>query len=79
MAELLDLDAEVLHTYGSDVTAWLAERAGGRPPRRLLDLGSGTGTGTFALLKRFEEADATALTSPTGCCATCGTTRVSWA
>ncbi|WP_329430277.1 class I SAM-dependent methyltransferase [Streptosporangium sp. NBC_01495] len=61
MAELLDLDAEVLHAYLSDVTAWLKEMTGDRPPRRILDLGSGTGTGTFALLKRFERADATAL------------------
>jgi SAM-dependent methyltransferase len=46
------------------VTAWLAELAelaDGRPPRRILDLGSGTGTGTFALLQRFEEAHVTAL------------------
>jgi SAM-dependent methyltransferase len=61
MAELLDLDAEVLHTYLSDVTAWLEELAGDQPPRRILDLGSGTGTGTFALLRRFERADATTL------------------
>jgi SAM-dependent methyltransferase len=61
MAELLDLDAEVLHTYLSDVTAWLEELAGDQPPHRILDLGSGTGTGTFALLERFGEADATAL------------------
>ncbi|MEV0590666.1 class I SAM-dependent methyltransferase [Nonomuraea cavernae] len=61
MAELLDLDAEVLHTYLSDVTAWLAELTSDRHPRRILDLGSGTGTGTFALLERFPQAAATAL------------------
>jgi SAM-dependent methyltransferase len=61
MAELLDLDAEVLHSYLSDVTAWIHELAGDPPPRRILDLGSGTGTGTFALLGRFERTDAIAL------------------
>jgi SAM-dependent methyltransferase len=61
MAELLDLDAEVLHTYLADVTAWLADLAGNRPVRRILDLGSGTGTGTFALLERLKQACATAL------------------
>ncbi|MEU8679247.1 methyltransferase domain-containing protein [Streptomyces sp. NPDC048560] len=61
MAELLDLDAEVLRTYASDVTAWLAGLTEERPPRRILDLGSGTGTGTLALLERFDEAAATAL------------------
>ena len=30
MAELLDLDAEVLHSYLSEVTAWI-QRAGRRP------------------------------------------------
>ena len=61
MAELLDLDAEVLHSYLSDVTAWIHELAGDPPPRRILDLGSGTGTGTFALLGRFERADVIAV------------------
>ncbi len=61
MAELLDLDAEVLHSYLSEVTAWIHELAADPPPRRILDLGSGTGTGTFALLERFERADAIAL------------------
>lgn len=60
MAELLDLDAEVLHTYLSDVTSWVHELAAGQPPRRILDLGSGTGTGAFALLRRFEAADVVA-------------------
>jgi len=60
MAELLDLDAEVLHSYLSDVTAWVGELAAD-PPRRILDLGSGTGTGTLALIRRFEGADVIAL------------------
>lgn len=61
MAERLDLDAEVLHSYLSDVTAWIHELAGALSPCRILDLGSGTGTGAFALLERFEGADAIAL------------------
>ncbi|WP_328581859.1 class I SAM-dependent methyltransferase [Streptomyces sp. NBC_00370] len=64
MAELLDLDAEVLHAHLTDVTAWLATSAGAAgdiPVRRLLDLGSGTGTGTLALLQRFPDAEAVAV------------------
>ena len=61
MAELLDLDAEVLHSHLSDVTGWLQGQAAGLHPRQILDLGSGTGTGTFALLQRFEDADVMAV------------------
>jgi SAM-dependent methyltransferase len=61
MAVLLDLDAEVLHAYLSEVTAWILELAVGQAPRRILDLGSGTGSGVFALLRRFAAADAIAL------------------
>ncbi|MFI7151245.1 class I SAM-dependent methyltransferase [Nonomuraea sp. NPDC050022] len=61
MTELLDLDAEVLHAYLSEVTAWVHQLAGDPAPSHLLDLGSGTGTGTFALLERFEKAEVTAL------------------
>jgi len=61
MAELLDLDAEVLHDYLSGVTAWLQDLTAHEPPRRILDLGAGTGTGTFALLDRFDGATAVAV------------------
>jgi SAM-dependent methyltransferase len=61
MAEILDLDAEVLHAYLSEVIDWVHELAGDLPRRRILDLGSGTGTGALALVQRFEEAEVIAL------------------
>lgn len=60
MAELLELDAEVLQAYLSELTAWLGELAG-REPRHIVDLGSGTGTGAIALARRFAQADVTAV------------------
>ncbi|MGW5940673.1 class I SAM-dependent methyltransferase [Streptomyces celluloflavus] len=61
MAALLDLDAEVLHAHLSEAAAWLADLTGDVPVRRILDLGCGTGAGTFTLLRRFEEAEALAV------------------
>src|ERR1700744_4768692 len=61
LAALLDLDAEVLGPQLAEATAWLAALAGDRPVRRILDLGCGTGAGTFALLERFPDADVIAV------------------
>ncbi|MFJ7998402.1 class I SAM-dependent methyltransferase [Streptomyces sp. NPDC096310] len=62
-AETLDLDADVLAEHIASVTAWLpVERA----PRHVVDLGCGTGTGTFALLARFPEAEVTAVDASAG-------------
>ncbi|MFE6040714.1 class I SAM-dependent methyltransferase [Streptomyces sp. NPDC056452] len=60
MAELLELDAEVLEGYVSELTAWLGELAV-REPGHIVDLGSGTGTGAIALAQRFAQADVTAV------------------
>lgn len=60
MARLLDLDADLLAGYYGELTGWLAELV--HPsPRRILDVGSGTGAGTVALLRQFDEATVTAL------------------
>jgi len=65
MTELLDLDSEVLHSYLAEVMAWVHELAGepplGESGRRILDLGSGTGTGALALAQRFDDAEVTAV------------------
>ncbi|WP_405821120.1 class I SAM-dependent methyltransferase [Streptomyces sp. NBC_00838] len=57
-AEILDLDAEVLAGHTASITAWLPVEAA---PRHIVDLGSGTGAGTLALLKRFPGAEVTAV------------------
>jgi SAM-dependent methyltransferase len=61
MAELLDLDAEVLSPILSELTGLIRGLTASLPVRRILDLGSGTGTGVFALLRCFAEADAIAV------------------
>ncbi|MBF6215213.1 class I SAM-dependent methyltransferase [Nocardia puris] len=52
-ADILDLDAEVLAEHTAAIIAGLPVTT---EPRRIVDLGSGTGAGTFALLDRFPEA-----------------------
>lgn len=59
LSELLDLDAEVLHEYRTELFAWVHELTG--PRDRIVDLGAGTGTGTFALAAAYPEADITAV------------------
>jgi len=56
--EILDLEAEMLGEHLADVIAWLPVETS---PRRIVDLGCGTGAGTFALLARFPEAEVTAV------------------
>jgi SAM-dependent methyltransferase len=62
-AEILDLDAEVLAEYIASITAWLPVQAS---PRRIVDLGCGTGAGTLALLARFPDACVSAVDSSAG-------------
>ena len=59
LAELLDLDAQVLGAYLPALTAWTAEHAA--DVRTVLDLGAGTGVGSLALAERFPEAQVVAL------------------
>lgn len=55
---ILDLDAEVLAEHLDAITGWLPLRTS---PRRIVDLGAGTGAGTFALLDRFPQAQVVAV------------------
>lgn len=59
LADILDLDAEVLHEHLTEVMNWVHEHAGGAAT--VLDLGAGTGAGTLALARRFPAAEITAV------------------
>lgn len=61
MADLIDLDAEVLHAYLTEVTDWVRHEAGGGKHQRVVDLGCGTGPATIALAQRFEGAEVLAV------------------
>ena len=59
-AIVLDWDAAVLAEVNADIVARLPLPT---PPRTIVDLGCGTGTGTFALLGRFPDAAVIAVDS----------------
>ena len=59
MAEMLDRDAQALKGHLQEILDWIKTLAG--TPERILDVGAGTGTGTFALAHTFPEAKVTAL------------------
>ncbi|NYI98326.1 SAM-dependent methyltransferase [Streptomonospora nanhaiensis] len=58
LAEILDLDAEVLAEHIASIVSSLPLES---EPRHIVDLGCGTGAGTFALLERFPGARVTAV------------------
>ncbi|MCM2386876.1 class I SAM-dependent methyltransferase [Streptomyces albipurpureus] len=60
LADVLDLDAEVLGSYLDEVIEWVAGYAPAAP-RTIADVGAGTGTGLLALARRFQQADLVAI------------------
>ncbi len=60
LADLLDLDAEVLGSYLDEVTEWVG-RLAPDVPRTVVDVGAGTGTGSLALAQRFGAAEVVAI------------------
>jgi SAM-dependent methyltransferase len=61
LAELLDLDAEVLHEQLTELIDRVHGQAGDLSGGRILDLGAGTGAGAIALAQRFTGAEVTAV------------------
>ena len=59
LADLLDLDAEVLTDYHREVITWAGAQAPASP--RIVDLGAGTGAGTLALARHLSAATVTAV------------------
>ncbi|MBB4754767.1 class I SAM-dependent methyltransferase [Actinoplanes lobatus] len=66
LTEMLLLDAEVTAAHLAAFTGRIAELAGEAAVHRVVDLGSGTGTGAFALLRRFPGAVVTAIDTDEG-------------
>lgn len=60
LAELLDLDAKLLGASFDEMIDWVGQTAG-TAPRRILDIGAGTGSGTLALARRFDPAEVVAI------------------
>ena len=59
MAEMLDLDADVLADHHAEVIAWAGTLVPARS--RIVDLGAGTGTGALALARHLPDAEVTAV------------------
>src|SRR5690349_17053453 len=60
LAEVLDLDAEIFATTLQGMYDDI-DQAADSPVRSILDLGAGTGSGTFGLLRHFSDAHAVAV------------------
>jgi len=60
LADMLDLDGQVLSAYWTAAFDWVGEHAP-HPVERVLDLGAGSGVGTLALAVRFPAAQITAV------------------
>jgi SAM-dependent methyltransferase len=61
LADMLDLDGDVLHDYLAAAMRWVRGAARPHHRRRIVDLGAGTGTGTIALAQRFAGAEIVAV------------------
>lgn len=61
LADLLDLDGDLLHEYWSDAIGFVRRATGDDRRRRIVDLGAGTGTGTLRLAHRFAGAEVIAV------------------
>ncbi|MFI7742087.1 class I SAM-dependent methyltransferase [Kocuria rhizosphaericola] len=60
LAELLELDAEILAPLLEEVVDWVAQHVDGAP-RTVVDLGAGTGSGSRLLARRFPSAQVVAI------------------
>jgi SAM-dependent methyltransferase len=58
-AEILDLDAAVLHDFHHEVISWVAGQVPAKA--RIIDVGAGSGTATLALAEKLPDAEAIAL------------------
>ncbi|KAF0963384.1 class I SAM-dependent methyltransferase [Rhodococcus sp. T7] len=60
LPDLLDLDAEIFGSYLDQVADW-AELRVRETPRRVVDVGAGTGVGSLTLARRFPAAEVIAI------------------
>lgn len=61
LADLLDLDGETLRGYWTEAVLSVCRAADGTAPKRVLDLGAGTGVGALEFVRRCGVAHVTAV------------------